>query len=121
MQDKPDLWILYCFCVLLSVMVLPHWDHLQFGTSCVLVHLRRCFVTRLGAAAYTARDRGKHLIRFSVPGELHTINTAELAAIHRALKLHDNMPVTIMSDSQVFLYLIRRALYEPSSLRYKTH
>jgi ribonuclease HI len=76
---------------------------------------------RLGAAVYTAKDLGKHLIRFSVPGELHTINTAELAAIHKALRLHNNKPVTIMTDSQVSLYLIRRALYEPTSLRYKTH
>ena len=76
---------------------------------------------RMGAAVWTAINNGKYMIRFCVPGELHTINTAELAAIHEALKLHMNIPAIIMTDSKVSPLLIRRALYEPSSLKYKTH
>jgi len=77
----------------------------------------------VGAAVYMpcAPRTGRpmtHLVAPGGEGPSNTINRAELAAIWAALRLG---ATTIMSDSACALWLIRRAVVEPMTLRRHLH
>lgn len=58
-------------------------------------------------------------------GDTHTINRAELSAIHQAILLIKEQElrgdVVVYTDSAFCIYVIRRYLYDPTSMRFHPH
>ncbi|KAJ9505970.1 hypothetical protein QJQ45_002733 [Haematococcus lacustris] len=102
------------FCTT-SSMVIPNWRTVTYTDGSCMQGTDRAPSRKVGAGVYTPVNDER--LTIALPDH-STINRAELAAIHAAIK---SGATHIATDSLCSIYQIRRALANPMSLRTHPH
>ncbi|KAJ9511604.1 hypothetical protein QJQ45_007365 [Haematococcus lacustris] len=102
------------FCTT-SSMVIPNWRTVTYTNGSCMQGTDRAPARKVGAGVYTPVNDER--LTIALPDH-STINRAELAAIHAAIK---SGATHIATDSLCSIYQIRRALANPMSLRTHPH
>ncbi|KAJ9534665.1 hypothetical protein QJQ45_002921 [Haematococcus lacustris] len=102
------------FCTT-SSMVIPNWRTVTYTDGSCMQGTDRAPSRKVGAGVYTPENDER--LTIALPDH-STINRAELAAIHAAIK---SGATHIATDSLCSIYQIRRALANPMSLRTHHH
>ncbi|KAJ9511735.1 hypothetical protein QJQ45_022599 [Haematococcus lacustris] len=102
------------FCTT-SSMVIPNWRTVTYTDGSCMQETDRAPSRKVGAGVYTPENDER--LTIALPDH-STINRAELAAIHAAIK---SGATHIATDSLCSIYQIRRALANPMSLRTHHH
>ncbi|KAJ9513531.1 hypothetical protein QJQ45_006180 [Haematococcus lacustris] len=98
-----------------SSMVIPNWRTVTYTDGSCMQGTDRAPSRKVGAGVYTPENDER--LTIALPDH-NTINRAELAAIHAAIK---SGATHIATDSLCSIYQIRRALANPMSIRTHHH